>query len=121
MGENASSAAPALHQHHPNVLALEGDIDLHVAPVLTEALDAMIKKKPERIVIDLSRATYIDSAGVAALMLAKQDVEAYGGKFFLSGVQETIRLILETSRLDRIFWIFPDVDAALAANEAWFT
>jgi anti-sigma B factor antagonist len=81
----------------------------------------MIKKKPERIVIDLSRATYIDSAGVAALMLAKQEVEAYGGKFFLSGVQETIRLILNTSGLDRVFWIFPDVDAALAAHGAWFT
>ena len=110
-----------LHQPRPNVLPLEGDIDLHVSPVVTEALNAMIKKKPERIVIDLSRATYIDSAGVAALILAMQDVEAYGGKFFLSGVQETIRLILETSGLDRIFWIFPDVDAALAAKGEWFT
>ena len=108
-------------QHRPNVLALDGDIDLYVSPAVRESLNAMIKKKPERIVIDLSRATYIDSAGVAALMLAKQEVEAYGGKFFLSGVQEIIRLILETSRLDRIFWIFPDADAALAANEAWFT
>ena len=121
MTDNASSAAPVLHQDRANVLAIEGDIDLHISPAITEALNAMIKKKPERIVIDLSRATYIDSAGVAALMLAKQEVEAYGGKFFLSGVQETIRLILETSRLDRIFWIFPDVDAALAANAAWFT
>jgi len=116
MGENASPATSVLHQPRPNVLPLEGDIDLHVSPVVTEALNAMIKKKPERIVIDLSRATYIDSAGVAALILAMQDVEAYGGKFFLSGVQETIRLILETSGLDRIFWIFPDVDAALAAT-----
>jgi len=121
MRDNASPPAPALHQDRANVLAIEGDIDLHISPAITEALDAMIKKKPDRIVIDLSRATYIDSAGVAALMIAKQDVEAYGGKFFLSGVQETIRLILETSRLDRIFWIFPDVDAALAANAAWFT
>ena len=121
MGENASPATSVLHQPRPNVLPLEGDIDLHVSPVVTEALNAMIKKKPERIVIDLSRATYIDSAGVAALMLAMQDIEAYGGKFFLSGVQETIRLILETSRLDRIFWIFPDVDAALAAKGEWFT
>src|ERR1700756_2566285 len=121
MRENASPAIPVQHQHRPNVLPLEGDIDLHVSPVVTETLNAMIKKKPERIVIDLSRATYIDSAGVAALMLAKQEVEEYGGKFFLSGLQETIRLILETSRLDRIFWIFPDVDVALAANEAWFT
>ena len=116
MGENASPATSVLHQPRPNVLPLEGDIDLHVSPVVTEALNAMIKKKPERIVIDLSRATYIDSAGVAALILAMQDVEAYGGKFFLSGVQETIRLILETSGLDRIFRIFPDVDAALAAT-----
>ena len=121
MRDNASPATPALRQHRPNVLPLEGDIDLHISPVITETLNAMIKKKPERIVIDLSHATYIDSAGVAALMLAKQEVEEYGGKFFLSGVQETIRLILETSRLDRIFWIFPDVDAALAAHGEWFT
>jgi anti-sigma B factor antagonist len=64
-------------------------------------------------VIDLSRATYIDSAGVAALILAMQEVEAYGGKLFLSGLRETVRLIFETSRLDRVFRIVPDVDAAL--------
>ena len=121
MRDNASPAAPALRQDRPNVLPLEGDIDLHVSPVITETLNAMIKKRPERIVIDLSHATYIDSAGVAALISAMQEVKAYGGKFFLSGVQETIRSILEISRLDRIFWIFPDVDAALAANGAWFT
>ena len=51
---------------------------------------------------------------MAALILAMQEVEAYGGKFFLSGLQETLRLIFETSRLDRIFRIYPDVDAALA-------
>ena len=121
MGENAFPTIPVAHQHHPNVLSLEGDLDLHVSLAVTESLNAVIKQKPEWIVVDLSRATYIDSAGVAALMLAKQEVEAYGGKFFLSGVQETIRSILEISRLDRIFWIFPDVDAALAANQAWFT
>ena len=106
-------------QHHPNVLPLEGDIDLHVSPAVRESLNAMIKKKPEWIVIDLSRATYIDSAGVAALIVAMQEVEAYVGKFFLSGLQETLRSIFETSRLDRIFQIFPDVDAALAASGAW--
>ena len=116
MEDNASSAAPALRQDRANVLAIEGDIDLHVSPAITESLNAMIKKKPERIVIDLSRATYIDSAGIAVLILAMQQVEAYGGKFFLSGLQETLRLIFETSRLERVFRIFPDVDAALAAS-----
>ena len=120
MRDNASPATPVLHQNRPNVLPLEGDIDLHVSPAVTESLNAMIKKKPERIVIDLSRATYIDSSGVAALILAMQEVEAYGGKFFLSGLQETLRSIFEISRLDRTFRIFPDVDAALAATGAGF-
>jgi anti-anti-sigma factor len=118
MRENASPATPVPRQHHPNVLPLEGDIDLHVSPVVTESLNAIIKKKPDLIVIDLSRATYIDSAGMAALILAMQEVEAYGGQFFLSGLQETLRSIFEISRLDRTFRIFPDVDAALAASES---
>src|SRR5215475_1455598 len=118
MGENASPATPVARQPRVNVVPLEGDIDLHVSPVVTESLDAVIKKKPERIVIDLSRATFIDSTGVAALILAMQEVEAYGGKFLLAGLQETLRLIFETSRLERIFQIFPDVDAALAERSA---
>jgi anti-sigma B factor antagonist len=116
MRDNASPSAPVLHQDRPNVLPLEGDIDLHVSPVVTESLTAMIRKEPKRIVVDLSRATYIDSAGLAVLIIAMQEVEAYGGKFFLSGLAEPIRSILETSRLDRTFRIFPNVEAALAAT-----
>jgi anti-sigma B factor antagonist len=119
MRDNASPPAPVLAQDRPNVLPLEGDIDLHVSPAVTESLNAVIKKKPEWIVIDLSRATYIDSAGMAALIVAMQEVEAYGGKFFLAGLQETLRSIFQTSRLERIFRIFPDVDAALAASGAF--
>src|SRR5205823_12208752 len=116
MKKNASPATPVPRQHRPNVLPLEGEIDLHVSPSVTESLNAMTEKKPERVVIDLSCATYIDSAGLAALILAMQKVEAYGGKFFLTGLRETMRSIFQTSRLDRIFQIFPDVDAALAAS-----
>jgi anti-anti-sigma factor len=116
MRDNTSPATPVLRQYRPNVLPLKGDIDLHVSPVVTESLNAMIKKKPELMGIDLSRATYIDSAGIAALIVAMQQVEAYGGKFFLAGLRETLRLIFQTSRLERVFRIFPDVDAALAAS-----
>ena len=114
MKANASSTTLAARQH-PNILPLEGEIDLHVSPALTQSLNAMTEKKPERMVIDLSRATYIDSAGLAALILAMQKVQAFGGKFFLAGLDETMRSIFETSRLNQIFQIFPDVDAALAA------
>ena len=112
MKKNAfpSSAQPV--QDRSNVLPLKGEIDLHVSPSVTALLDEVIGKKPERLVVDLSAVTYIDSAGLAALIQAMQKVEGYGGKFVLAGLQETVRSIFEISRLDQVFQIFPDVDAA---------
>src|SRR5436309_15946314 len=107
MKKSAFPATPVPRQHRPNVLPLKGEIDLYVSPAVAESLNAMTEKKPERIVIDLSRATYIDSSGLAALILAMQKVEAYGGKFFLTSLHESIRSISETSRLSQIFHFLP--------------
>src|SRR5262249_61753418 len=107
MRDNPSPATPVLGQYRQNVLPLEGDIDLHVSPVVTESLNAVIKKKPEWIVIDLSRATYIDSAGVAALIIAMQEVEAYGGEIFFAGVWWSLCLHFYIFWLWEGFLIFP--------------
>src|SRR5919108_5915230 len=106
--KNASPSAPKPHRERPNVLPLKGEIDLHVSPVVTASLNSLIEKKPKKVVIDLSEVSYIDSAGLAALIQAMQKVEAYGGKFSLAGLQETVRSIFEISRLDQVFQIFPD-------------
>jgi len=109
----SSSSTP--HQTGFNVLPLKGEIDLHVSPSVTASLNEMIDKKPERLVVDLSDVSYIDSAGLAALIEAMQRVEGYGGKFALSGLQETVRSIFEISRLDQVFQIFPHTNAALSS------
>jgi anti-sigma B factor antagonist len=115
MKKDTSPTPPKPHQDRPDVLPLKGEIDLHVSPIVTASLNAIIEKKPERLVIDLSDVSYIDSAGLAALIQAMQKVEAYGGKFLLAGLQETVRSIFEISRLDQVFQVFPDVDTALAS------
>lgn len=100
-------------QSRSNVIPLKGEIDLHISPTVTTALNEVIDNKPERLVVDLSEVSYIDSAGLAALIQAMQKVEGYGGKFMLSGLQESVRSIFEISRLDQVFQIFPDANAAL--------
>lgn len=97
------------------VLPLEGEIDLHVSPRISASLGAMIDEKPDKLVVDLSKVSYIDSSGLAVLIESMQEVEAYGGEFALAGLQEKVRPIFEIARLDQVFRIFPDVDAALAA------
>ena len=113
MKKETPSSSSSPRQTGSNVLPLKGEIDLHVSPSVTASLNEMIDKKPERLVVDLSDVSYIDSAGLAALIEAMQKVEGYGGKFALAGLQETVRSIFEISRLDQVFQIFPDANAAL--------
>ena len=111
--ERNSRSAQKQNRGRPTLFQLKGEIDLHVFPEITASLDALIEKKPRHLVVDASAVTYIDSAGLAALIVAMQKVEAYGGQFSLAGLQTTVRSIFMMSRLDRIFRIFPDVDATL--------
>jgi len=99
----------------PNVLTLEGALDLHVSPEVRASLRDMIDKKPKRLVVDLTNVPYVDSSGLAVLIGAMQSLEHQGGVFMLAGAQEAVRMILESARLDQYFLLFPHVDAALAA------
>ena len=115
MKKTAPPAFPMPRKDNPNVLPLEGEIDLHVSPTVAASLQMMIEKRPQKLIVDLARVTYVDSSGLAVLIEGMQNVEKYGGKFALAGLPETVRSIFEIARLDQVFEIFPDVKAALAA------
>ncbi len=100
----------------PNVLPLEGSIDLHVSPQVEASLRPLIDQKLHRIVVDLSAVPYIDSSGLAVLIAAMQKIERYGGLLMLAGAQPEVLTILESARLDHYFLLFPPVDAALSAR-----
>jgi anti-anti-sigma factor len=100
----------------PKVLALEGEIDLHVSPEVAASLAKIIDQQPSRLIVNLRAVSYIDSSGLAALITAAKDVETYGGRLMLTGVKEDVRLILENAHLIEFFSVFPHVDAALSAT-----
>lgn len=99
-----------------SVLPLEGEIDLHVSPTVTESLTELINDKPAQLVVDLSRVSYIDSSGLATLIQAMQSVVGYGGKFALAGLRDNVRPIFQIARLDQVFHIYPDVESASAQS-----
>ena len=97
-----------------NFLPLEGEIDLHRSPRVERSLASMIKKRPDRIMVDLSGVTFIDSSGMAVLIRAMQNMKEYGGKFSLCGLNDTVRPIFEIARLDQVFVIDPGENYSLA-------
>jgi anti-sigma B factor antagonist len=116
MKKSAPAACPMPRKDRPNVLPLEGEIDLHVSLNVVASLQMMVEQKPKQLIVDLARVTYIDSSGLAALIEGMQNVQEYGGTFVLASLQEPVRTIFEIARLNQVFRIFPDVNAALAAT-----
>src|SRR5436309_2331277 len=116
MKKGDTTAIQKPHKERPDVLPLEGEIDLHVSPGIAESLRLMTEKRPKQLVVDLARVTYVDSSGLAVLIEGMQNVEEYGGKLTLAGMNENVRSIFEMARLDQFFLIFPHVDAAMAAT-----
>ena len=119
-GEPGSRIFPRETQHVKtethHIVPLEGEIDFHLSAQIAAKLRTLIEDKPEKLVIDLSKVTYIDSSGLAVLINAMRRVEAYRGKLYLVGMQEALRIIFETLRLDQVFRIRRSAVDALKAT-----
>ncbi|XHR28202.1 MAG: STAS domain-containing protein [Chthoniobacteraceae bacterium] len=96
----------------PDVLALEGEIDLHEAPRLREEVRKVLDKHPHTLYVDFSGVTFIDSSGLAVLIEAMQRINADGGQLALFGIHDAVETIFHIARLDQVFRIYPDIQAA---------
>ncbi|MCA9286537.1 MAG: STAS domain-containing protein [Phycisphaerales bacterium] len=94
------------------ILQPVGDVDLARAPGLRRVLTEAQAKRPQRIVIDLSQVPYMDSSGVATLVEAMQRARAMAHRLVLAAPQTRVRSIFEIARLDTVFTISNDAEAA---------
>jgi anti-anti-sigma factor len=94
------------------VLVVHGDLDLlHAAKLAVAAGDAL--RHCRRLVIDLCRADFVDSCGLAALMNVKRRAARANAHLAVAcDVSATLRL-LATTRLDRTLEVHPSVEAAI--------
>ena len=111
MNKNASPVDPTPERDRSNVLPLKGEIDLHVSPSVTASLNSMIEKKPERLVVDLSLVTYIDSAGLGALVAAHHSARTQGASLKLAHLGSKFQEILQVTKLLTVFEVH-DTEAA---------
>jgi anti-anti-sigma factor len=70
----------------------------------------------ETLIVDLSEVTYVDSAGLSALLLAERQQSAHGGDVRLVGASETVQSLLRLTQLDRVFSLYRTVEEAMTAE-----
>ena len=96
------------------LVRLRGEVDLswsqQVRRTILDALGAA-----QKVGVELSQVSYIDSSGIAALVEGFQSARARGSRFALVAVSDAVRAVLELARLDRVFLIVADPAAVAAA------
>ena len=93
------------------VVKVQGEVDLSWSQKLRKSiLDAL--GKSQKVAVDLSQVTYIDSSGTAALVEGFQNARGKSQRFSLVAVSKPVIAVLELARLDRVFPIFADLEEA---------
>ncbi len=97
------------------VAFIEGEIDGKTAPqAQTELLPAL--ERAGRLVLELSKLTYMSSAGLRMLLLLYRHATARAGSIVLVGVGAEIRDTMAMTGFLRFFAVAESLDQALAAE-----
>jgi anti-sigma B factor antagonist len=97
------------------VVQLTGELDLYNAHAVRDELFAVAAREPDRVVVDLSAVTFIDSTGLGVLIEARTRL-ANRRAFLLAAPGLETRRALEISGLDRHFTVHESLDSAHAAS-----
>ncbi len=85
---------------------LYGEIDHHSAVALREDLDRLIvRERPRRLVMNLSRIEFMDSAGLGLLMGRYRLMSELGGVTVLTSPNPRVMKILRLAGMERFFEI----------------
>ena len=93
-----------------SVVHVSGEVDLATVHILNKALDTAISA-PHPIIVTFMRTTYIDSAGIHALLLAKR---RHHTTFAAAALAPTLRRIFELTGIDKVIPLYDTLDAALS-------
>ncbi|MDG9702598.1 STAS domain-containing protein [Streptomyces sp. DH37] len=95
-------SVPASCERGTLVLHPVGEIDLHTAPALADAVREVTGPWRE-LVVDLSGVSFMDSAGLHALIGLSKCCRERGGRLALTGVREQSARLLDLTGLSGVF------------------
>jgi anti-sigma B factor antagonist len=92
---------------------VQGELDLASAPSLKWALTDLLQTGVQRMVLDLSRVSFIDSTALSVLV-GVQRALPQEGRIAIAAATAEVCNILELTGLDATFEMLPSVEDALS-------
>lgn len=94
-----------------------GNVDLFTSPHLNVAISELIEAGHHNLIINLEQIRYIDSTGLAVLIISLKKARARGGSMTLVCHDPQVIKTFRITGLVKAFRIFDDNDGAIIAFE----
>lgn len=101
-------------EEHTVMKLQEERLDAHNSGELRDRILGLLEAGGQKLIIDLSGVSFIDSSGLGALLSGYKNANLRSGSFVLVGLQPRVQSMFELTRLHRVFEIFPTLEGALA-------
>lgn len=99
------------------VLTPTGVVDSSTVWVFRRAVSEVTAGLP--VVVDLEGVTFMDSAGLGALIGATRRVRERGGDLAVAGPRRPVRRLLQTTGIDRIVYVAASAEEATGTLAGW--
>jgi len=99
------------------IVHVSGELDIATTPTLRDVLEGL-EGACERVVLDLSALTFMDSTGIRLAVTEHQRATADGFHFVIAGAEGNVMKILRLTGLDVVLPLAPDVASALPERSA---
>jgi anti-sigma B factor antagonist len=88
------------------LISLQGRLDQSLNPQLEQSLGELLDEGHERFIIDLTKATYINSGGLRCLVTGWRRSREQGGDLVIFGLNNRLQEIFSLVGFDRVFQIY---------------
>ena len=75
---------------------------------LRKEINHSISNGTKTFIVNLKNIDFMESSGLAALVLVHRRIQAIGGKLFLVSISEPVRMLFELTAMDSVFKIIAD-------------
>ncbi|WP_036221808.1 STAS domain-containing protein [Mesoaciditoga lauensis] len=96
------------------LIMLTGELDAYHSIEFKEKMMEIIKGHGDKILLDMTDLSYIDSAGLGALVSLLKRASENSKELRLFGLRGNVKKIFELTRLNMVFNIFDTLEEALS-------
>jgi anti-sigma B factor antagonist len=109
------SVSSERHGDGLGVIVLVGEVDIYTAPRFKECMLELLDEGVEKLLVDLSGVTFIDSTALGVLIGGLRRVHDAEGAMALVVATSAVERVLTITGLDRVFKICASRAAAVEA------